>query len=981
MLSFLKYLAPFSLFATASFSEVEPEAIDFNRDIRPILSDNCYYCHGPDEETRDGDLRLDIRADAVDAYAIVPGDAEDSELIIRIFTDDKGDLMPRPSTHKTLNAEEKQTLVQWINEGANYDEHWSYTPVEKPQSPSIDSIVSERLEQQNLKLSPNADKRTLIRRVSLDVIGLPPTPDEVNAFLKDNSPDAYKKLVDRLLASDRYGEKMAIAWLDAVRYADTVGYHGDQERDATPFRDYVINAFNENKPFDAFTIEQIAGDLLPNPTIKQKVAASYSRLNQLSREGGIQDKEYIKKYQAERVRTTATTWLGSTLACAECHDHKFDPFTARDFYSMAAFFSDILEKGAYTNVGAYQEKIEPYLNDPLENEGWFGPELTVLNEVFHSDPESVRETIRIKEEQLAQGSPEAEKEFALWLAQQKELSDRQLPSTQSFEVSKNEESKARTLDLTSYPWRLSELAEISHEIRTISAGGNISPTLQIDYSLNGEIRSQGYFWGDAPDSALKEIPAIRIGPSFYRGPWITARIPRSKLNIPDDAQLLTLTIVNKAASYRNFQLRSLYQGTERAPFSEQGKAVLAKTLDHTADNTETADLKKEYFLQHAESLSRTVAEIDLLREELEGKRYTPLTISAKPREVKILPRGNWMDESGEIVLPATPGFLPNPIASSKDRRLTRLDLAKWIVHPENPLASRAFVNRLWAQFFGSALSSAPEDLGLQGVFPTYPKLLDWLAYEFIDSDWDIKHMVRTIVLSDVYRQTSDVSPERYKRDPNNELLARQSPVRLPAEIIRDNTLQISGLLNTEMGGPSSRPYQPKGYYSNLNFPKRKYKTSMNASQYRRGIYMHWQRTFLHPMISAFDAQGRDECVIKRDLSNTPLQALNLLNDPTQTEAARAFAENILDKHRNDKARIKAAYIQALARPPSKQEINILRSFLQRERERFFSEDNLSEAFLEIGLKKVNSQHDPNELASFTSLCRAILNLHETINRY
>lgn len=960
-------VAPAFAFAAAGAAE----EIDFNRDIRPILSDKCYYCHGPDKENREGDLRLDIRQEAIDAYAIIPGDPMDSELVLRIFSDDPDEVMPRPSSHKTLAEAEKRLLVDWIKSGAHYDEHWSYSPVEKPVFDSIDAVVAHELEQRQLDFSPEADKRALIRRVSLDLIGLPPTPEEVDAFLADKAPDGYERLVDRLLASPRYGERMAIPWLDAVRYADTVGYHGDQERDASPYRDYVIQAFNENKPYDAFTIEQIAGDLLPNATLKQKVAASYNRLNQISREGGIQDKEYVKKYQAERVRTTATAWLGSTLACAECHDHKFDPFTTKDFYRMAAFFSDILEKGAYTDDGSYQEDLAPYLTDPLENEGWFGPELTVPNDTFHPDPQEIRAQIRTRQARLAQGSPKAESEFQDWLRKQSVLATKSAENRYALPFGQSDES----IPIRSEFNQPANLAAIQFEARSDN-GSASSVGLKIEFAVGDQRQAKVFAWGH--NIRANDLPLTRVGDNLYASQWTRLELPIDAMELPSGAQLVAITpLKENRAKFRSFELRTLYLGSKAGSLSELGKALLYTYIRDPQSNIDA--LRAEYFVNHAETFAPQRKEIAALQGELDGVRYAPLTISAKPREVKVLPRGNWMDDCGETVLPASPSFLPNPIESTKKERLTRLDLAKWIVHPDNPLASRAFVNRLWALFFEAPLSNAPEDLGLQGEYPPYPELLDWLAHEFVDSNWDIKHVVRTIVLSRTYRQTSDVSPEHIDRDPKNRLLARQSPVRLPAELIRDNALSISGLLDTRMGGPSVRPYQPESYYANLNFPKRIYQSDTDSDQYRRGVYMHWQRTFLHPMMVAFDANARDECSVKRDLSNTPLQALNLLNDPTHIEAARAFAERIRHAAKGDKRRIQIAYRYALAREPSTDETKTLEAFLKRERQRFKRQENLADPFLQIGNRALGEPD--HELAALTSLCRAILNLHETITRY
>ncbi len=961
-------------------------AIDFNRDIRPILSNNCYFCHGPDKEKREADLRLDVREDAIEAFAFVPGNADDSELVFRVFSDDPKELMPSPKSNKSLTEKEKNLLKRWIAEGAIYQSHWAYNPIERPESEGIDAIVSSRLQQNDLDFSPQASKETLIRRLYLDLIGLPPSPAEVEAFLNDDSIDAYDQLVDRLLASNHYGERMAIPWLDAVRYADTVGYHGDQERDATPYRDYVIKAFNENKPYDQFTIEQIAGDLLPNATLEQRVAASYNRLNQLSREGGIQDKEYVKKYQSERVRTTATTWLGSTMACAECHDHKFDPFTTKDFYSFAAFFADILEKGAYTDVGSYQDSIEKYLTDEYEHEGWFGPELTVPNYVFHQDPVSAREEIKNLESQLAKGSPEAETEYKQWVKTQRNLAKRKTPTYVLFDYTDEyfENASAKRIDISSYPYPFADTAALEFEARIVGGGGRGSLGIELTYEVDGESFKKAYHLGDNFEKELdkkSDAPAVQASPLLYKGVWHSISLAIDVLDIPPEATLKSLLpLKGNAASFRNFKLRTLAGGTQQGRLSDEGQNALGKVLAKRARKEDQALLKTEFFTHLSEVFSKERATIDELKETLYGNRYTPLTVSATPREVKVLPRGNWMDESGETVLPASPTFLPNPIASTEQNRLDRLDLANWIVDADNPLTARAFVNRVWALYFGTPLSIAPEDLGLQGEYPPYPELLDWLAAEFVESGWDVKHLVKQIVTSRTYRQSSDVSDALYEIDPYNRLLARQSPVRLPAEIIRDNALAISGLLNPKIGGFSSRPYQPEGHYRNLNFPKRAYAHDKDANQYRRGLYTHWQRTFLHPMMTTFDANGRDECVIKRDLSNTPLQALTLLNDPSQVEAAKALAERLMEEA-SDAARIESAYERALARKPTAKEAATLQGFLDRERERFRNEENDPDAFLSIGIYDPDPENPPIELAALASLSRAVLNLHETITRY
>ena len=761
--------------------------IRYGRDIRPILSDKCFFCHGPDPKTREEDLRLDLRDEAIAAKAFIPGNPEKSKLIKLINATDEDDLMPPPESHKSLSAAEKKLLHDWIEAGAEYEPHWAYMAPEREPGQSIDTVVSRDLAKRGLDFAPPADPSTLLRRLHFDVTGLPPSPEQVAAFQQAHAKDpeaAIREVVDQLLASPHFGERMAVSWLDVVRYADTVGYHGDNDRSASPYRDYVIDAFNTDKPFDQFTLEQIAGDLLPDATLPQKIAASYNRLNAISKEGGIQDAEYLAKYQAERVRTTSAAWLGSTMACCECHDHKFDPFTARDFYSFAAYFSDILEKGAWNNEGSYQEDISKWTSQGVAFDEW-GPLL-----------------------------------------------------------------------LTASPEQQTRLDEL-------------------------------------------------------------------------DAGIARL----------------------RAELAPKAKPT-----------PELAALDKE-----RNALLRAIPSV-------------PATISAKPRDIRLLNRGDWTDKSGPLVSPATPAFLTAGTVDPATRP-TRLDLAKWIVAKENPLTARVFANRLWARLFGTGLSKDSGDLGLQGEYPSHPELLDWLALEFTGNQWSVKHLMRTILLSRTYQQSSTPTPALAETDPQNRLLARQSQLRLPAELIRDNALAVSGLLHPAIGGPSAKPYQPAKYYRHLNFPPREYQADSGPQLYRRGLYTHWQRTFLHPMLKAFDAPAREECTADRAISNTPLQALNLLNDPAFTEAARALATRLLQEPEGEANLVARAWLRCLGRPPTDEESRILGEFHAEELKRFTASPADADAFLKVGQSPAPATLPPAQLAAATSLARTLLNLHETITRY
>lgn len=742
------------------------DALDYNRDIRPLLSDRCFFCHGPDANHREADLRLDDEESAKEGV-IVPGKPDESELLVRIMHADPDQRMPPADSGKSLSQDEIDLLRRWIAQGAPYAPYWAYVPPRRHPVPAvrdnawpinwIDSFILQRLEREQLAPAADADRVTLLRRLSFDLTGLPPTPEEVDAFLNDATPNAYEQVVDRLLDSDRYGERMAMYWLDLVRYADTVGYHGDQDHHISPYRDYVIDVFNDNLPFDQFTREQLAGDLLLEPTTDQLIATGYHRLLQTSHEGGVQPKEYLAIYAADRIRNLSAVWLGGTMGCAECHDHKYDPYTIQDFYSLQAFFADI-DEAQHFKVGA----------DALPTRR--PPEIDVLTK---------RERQRIAE---------------------------------------------------------------------LEAGAN---------------------------GGGEEIDAIR-----------------------------------------------------------------------------------------------------------KNARKTMITVAIPPRTIRVLPRGDWLDDSGPIVQPAVPRFLGQ--LDVGDRRATRLDLAHWLTDPQGGvggLTARVMVNRFWYLLFGVGLSKTLDDFGGQGEPPVHPELLDNLAVEFLESGWDVKHMLKLIVMSHAYRQSSVADDSLRRRDPENRLYARQSRFRLPAEMIRDNALAIGGLLVLDYGGNSARPYQPEGYYRHLNFPKRTYKHDTDERQWRRGVYVHWQRQFLHPMLKAFDAPSREECTAQRPRSNTPLAALTLLNDPTFVESARGLAVRILaDGGDSDASRLDHAFRLAVSHEADEFERNVLLELLNENRRQYREEPTSAEKLLGIGQSEIGRDGDVTELAAWLQVARALLNMNETITR-
>lgn len=1009
--------------------------LEFNRDIRPILSDHCFRCHGPDKSHRKAKLRLDLRDAALEREAFVPGKPEESEIIRRINATDPDDLMPPEDMHKPLSAAQKEMLKRWVAEGAEYQAHWAYITPARPAVPAIDNpesriqnpidaFIQRELESRNIQPSPEADRRTLLRRLSLDLIGLPPTPEEIAAFLGDKSPDAYEKQVERLLASPHYGERMAVAWLDLARYTDTVGYHGDQNQNVFPYRDYVINAFNANKPFDQFTIEQLAGDLLPNPTVEQRTATAFNRLNMMTREGGAQDKEYLAKYAADRVRTVSTTWLGSTMGCAECHDHKYDPFTAKDFYSLAAYFADVKQWGVYAdynytpnpdlkgvgNDHPFPPEIEvdsPALRDRVHKlklqreiahavawkeirankadraavdqwetqsrsflqanpDGWLTPDPTVVLKLKNTNA-VVATNFTVQADGEIDFTREAHASTAVRLS----LSNQWLAAIR-VEVTPHESNGAAP----KRPRRQQRLASDITLSATLRSGDQ---STRLVFSFADADAKQPRYSGGQTILGVKDVWRLSTEHERQTAVWQLDRPIWIATNTTLTVNLGTADVASLRVSVSPFAADDVLQagggadlraalGCSAFARGKAGSRLIERTFLLSTDRAPD-------FLKRAQELQRDIIECR------EGRAFVQITESREPSVTRVLPRGNWQDDSGEIVQPAPPHFLPPSQANQTDR-LTRLDLARWLVSPENPLTARTFANRLWKQFFGNGLSAVVDDLGAQGEWPTHPELLDWLAVEFRESGWDVKHIVRLIVTSATYRQAAGPRPDLKDIDPNNRLLACQSPRRLEAEFVRDNALAVAGLLNPEIGGPSVHPYQPPDYYVNLQFPDRDYHASKDDRQYRRGVYAWWQRTFLQPMLANFDAPAREECTAIRTVSNTPQQALTLLNDPTFVEAARVFAEKILAaKITTDEQRIALAFQRALGRAPKPAERESLTRFLAAQRGYYGANPDETGKLLRVGNAPPPNNASEAELAAWTQVCRVVLNLHETITRY
>lgn len=997
-----------------------PRAADlsYNRDIRPILSDNCFYCHGPDANHRKAKMRLDIREEALNKEAFIPSDPDKSELVRRIFATDPDDLMPPPDSAKKLTDAQKQKLKDWIAQGAKYEAHWAYLPPVKPavEGNAIDFLVEKNLQSKKLAPAPEADRRTLARRLSFDLIGLPARPDEVEAFGLDTSTNAYDQVVDRHLASDHYGERMAIPWLDVVRFADTIGYHSDNPRNVFPYRDYVIKSFNENKPFDVFTKEQIAGDLLPESGQEQKVGSAFNRLLLSTEEGGAQEKDYEARMLTDRVRAISAAWLGQTIGCAQCHDHKFDPIKQRDFYAMGAFFADIKEPilGKREDgmlVPDEKQKIElARLDDDLKK----------LQTDFDSDhPELVNAYIDWQRKQMAIVA-----EDHLWNF----LKPEKIESAEGvkFEIGSDGTTtvKGKKPDKETYKILIKNLPNPVSALRIDAlpqdslpqkgpgraADGNFVMTEVIarveradgdrvtfpfsaaradfEQTSGGETNPYGKY----PAAALIDHDAKganagwAILPETGKAHQVILELAEP-LKLNDGDALLIEMQFNYGGDHSIGRFRvsatSSYDLARKPmlnlPPQEVIDLVTASERDETQERKLFAAFKN--VAPELADLRKQLADAKTTRDKFEGTipRCLVSVHSDKPRTVRILPRGNFLIDTGEMVEPALPGYLH--ASSNPEAKLTRLDLANWLVSRENPLTARVFVNRLWKQFFGTGLSKVLDDLGSQGEPPSNPELLDYLASEFMDSNWDIKHMVRLIVTSATYKQSSTPSKELRANDPYNRDLAVQSRWRLDAEFVRDNALAISGLLVPEIGGPSVKPYQPDGYWENLNFPVRTYEASKGDNQYRRGLYTWWQRSYMHPSLLAFDAPTREECVAERNRSTIPQQALVLLNDPTYVEASRAFATRILKEGGNEtEARIKWAWREALCRFPSPDELSAITSLLTKNLEEFKSNPKSAQELISVGFSPKPEGLDDAELAAWTNIARAIFNLYESVTR-
>jgi hypothetical protein len=975
-----------------------PHAVEFNRDVRPILSEYCSTCHGPDTAKRKAGLRLDTAEGG--KTVLVPGKPDESELYLRLTAHDRKKQMPPASLGKTPTAAQIALIKRWIEEGAKYQPHWSLIAPVRPTVPAvkdaawgrnaIDRFLLARIESEGLKPAKEADRRVLLRRLSFDLLGLPPTPEDTDAFVNDTGEKAYERAVDKLLGSRHFGERMALYWLDLVRYGDTGGYHSDNHRDISLYRDWVIEAFNRNQRFDQFTTEQLAGDLFPAASNEQKIASGYNRMLMTTEEGGAQPKEYTAKYAADRVRNASTVWLGLTMGCAECHTHKYDPVTIKEFYSFAAFWADVSE----VPVGRQPQTKIPTAEHALAM-GRVDQDLAEARKKLEATTPTLDAARKKWEESIVAELQKAKPAWRVVTPTKAESLGGQTLTTQpdgsvlASGKSPPKDTLTFTLDAGDAPvtgLRLSALLDPSLGGTLTRGNGNfvltkITVTAEkpvkiaravADHSQQGfpveGLLKKGQGWAVDGFTRKENRQAVFTFERPVKAKTLTVRLEFNSIyekHIIGRAQLALTGVAAPGLGDRAGVPENVVKALGIAP--EKRNAAEKGVID-------------AHFRAVAPELAPARAEVARLtakRQALEANApQTLISTSVMPRTMRVLMRGNWLDDSGEVVQPGTPASLP-PLSAKG--RATRLDLAKWLTSKDNPLTARVFVNRLWRLFYGQGLVTTLDDFGAQGTSPSHPELLDWLAVEFRESGWDVKHLVRLMVTSAAYRQSSVSDAALRAKDPFNRLLARQARFRLDAEFVRDNALAVSGLLVEKVGGPSVKPYQPAGYWAYLNFPTRDWVADKGDNQYRRGLYTYVQRTFPHPSLLAFDAPSREECTVDRPRSNTPQQALVLLNDPTYVEAARVLASKAYHAAKDDTGRLEWAYRRVLGRSPREAEGRILLALLAKHKEQYAADEAGAKALLSVGDAPVETK-DMAALAAWTSVARAMLNLHETINR-
>jgi hypothetical protein len=1024
----------------------------YDRDIRPILSENCFPCHGQDGKKRMAGLRLDsfegATADRGGRVALSPGKPESSQIYKRITAPDKSRRMPPVFSNRTLNAEQIALLKRWIEEGGKYTPHWSFVPPVRPPLPQvknaawirqpIDTFVLKRLEAEGLKPSPEAAPEAWLRRVMLDLTGLPPSLAELDSFSKEvkaHGEVAYTRVVDRLLASPAYGERMTMDWLDVARYADTHGFNNDAERSMWRWRDWVIKSFNDNMPYNRFITEQLAGDLLPNPTLDQKIATGFGRNHVINSEGGIIEEEYRVEYVTDRVRTLGMAWLGLTLECAHCHDHKFDPITQRDHYRFYAFFNNVPEIGEDGRVA----NAVPIIPAPTPEQQQKLKSLESRIDQLSGDLERREKSWRLRDSSIQKALEAVEKAGAAenpalrmgcdvisgqgcagppalpgQQTQDKDLSvSKRSPLTFSLWLDPSPaDSDAALLSAIDYSENPAATT-YGHGMELRLVGGEVEFRFSDRFpAYSIRVRSQGAqltpgqwqhvavaYQGAGKTDQRVRASLVRI---FIAGRELPTLALNDDLALPDEKSDKAKPM-NFRIGWDNLPKSARYSGTlddiavwnrELSPaeisavFEKRAiPYAAARAREQKASSTETAwlrdaalRLENPRYSGEASQLANTRAEWLALRRD--APTVMVMQEMPRPRETHVLIRGGY-DTPGEKVDPGVPEQLLGSWPAGAP--VNRLGLAEWLTKPDHPLTSRVVVNRFWQQLFGEGLVKTSDNFGMQGEWPSHPELLDWLAREFVDSGWNVKALMKRIVLSATYRQDSAASAELIARDPENRLLAHGPRFRLTAEVIRDQALEISGLLKPRVGGPSVYPYQPADLYKGIvvaaSYPGTTYVESKGDDLYRRSLYTFWKRTVPHPTMNVFDAPDREVCIVRRSITNTPLQALTLLNDPIFVEAARKLAERSIHEGGSvPQTRLAYAFRLATGRKPDTADLEILHSTFTRMLAAYRKDEAAAHSLLTVGASGFDSSIPLSELAAYTAVANVILNMDETITK-
>ena len=1034
--------------------------VEFNRDIRPILAENCFACHGPDPGTREADMRLDTKSGFFTGVkdappVVVRGNPDESELYLRLITDDVDEIMPPPDSHKKLEPGQISLIKQWITEGAPWQAHWSLRAPTKPEVPEtkldtwsrnpIDNFILSKLEEQNLTPASDADPYTLARRLSLDLTGLPPDPTLTADFINTPSEDSYGKLIDTLLASTHYGEHRARYWLDAARYGDTHGLHFDNYREMHPYRDWVIRAFNQNIPYDDFTVWQLAGDLLPEPTLDQLIATGFQRCNITTNEGGTIAEENLANYAADRVQTFGWVYLGLTTNCAQCHDHKFDPFTTKDYYAMAAFFRNTTQgamdgnssdgRGPVIKVPFNQDREKRDLLDKQVAE----TQILIEARRTEAKPAFEKWALTADSDQLAEAQPQ--ESLILHVPLNEGLGDK-VKSSVSGEAQTFKSKGFLTWDpkgkigpapriKRGRTFDLGDLADFTID-QSFSYGAWVRSPQRLNGSvfarMDGAKKFRGWdLWQQGgqfgthiveawPDNAIKVVTEKNVLKStqwnhifvtydgsgkaegirlYYNGAEQAKKIETNTLKSNADISAETPLQIGQRSNGAYFEDGFLQDvriysralsGGEIMALADSGplRAILATS--HQERSLEQKKVLFENFLHTRDkqfaTLNDTLAKLKSQREALNGKAAITHVQKEKPgmAMAHILMRGQY-EKKGEQVTANTPSALP-PLPQDAPRN--RLGLARWVVDPGNPLTARVTVNRLWQEIFGQGIVVTSEDFGIMGMPPTHPELLDWLAVEFRDSGWDLKELIKLFVTSRTYRQAAVTTPEKLIKDEDNRFLSRGPRFRMDAEMVRDYALAASGLLSSSTGGPGVRPYQPSDIWNVVGLPggnTRNYKQDTGEKLYRRTLYSFWKRMAHPPNMEAFNAPSREVCTVRRERTNTPLQALVTMNDPQFVEAARTLAQGALQRAEGaDSVALEYVAARALCRPLKPQEIAILKASLADHLTYYKANLADANALLKVGESKADSTLDPRQLAAWTMLCNQILNLDEVLTK-